>query len=131
MQCPYSTVLCEHMDTAGMTKLKECIECKYYTPNAATRAKADAVTKLFRKPPAKPGLMFKIREFWGLVQFVNWHKWIGLHYFPGNPVTYPAFGLIYKWSLFLGWFEIRKFLSDTEMTKAYQLYINGKQTPDQ
>ena len=57
-------------------------------------------------------------------QFVNWYpEWHGFHFIKSNPLKKPeAFHLIYKWSLWLGWWEIRKFMTDKEMEKALEIY---------
>jgi hypothetical protein len=59
------------------------------------------------------------------IQFVNWfgdHK-PTFRFIKGNPLKKPAaFHLIYKWSLWLGWWEIRKFMTDDEMKRALQIY---------
>ena len=58
------------------------------------------------------------------IQFIDWYpEWHGIHFIKGNPVKQPAaFHLIYKYSLWLGYWEIRKFLTDEEMRKALEIY---------
>jgi len=59
------------------------------------------------------------------IQFINWFKdgKPTFRFIRGNPLKQPAaFHLIYKWSLWLGWWEIRKFLSEKEMERALQIY---------
>ena len=57
------------------------------------------------------------------IQFVKWTDRWHFKFVKGNPVKYPAaFHLIYKWSLWLGCFEIRKFMTDSEMRKALETY---------
>ncbi|HNQ69633.1 MAG TPA: hypothetical protein PKN32_14770 [Bacteroidales bacterium] len=55
-------------------------------------------------------------------QLVKWREF-HICFIRGNPLRLPAaFHLIYKWSLWLGWWEVRKFLTDAEMKKALQIY---------
>jgi len=61
------------------------------------------------------------------IQFVFW-RYGKPHfgYIRGNPLNVPAaFHLIYKWSLWLGWLEVRKFLTDEERKQALNIYRNG------
>jgi len=63
----------------------------------------------------------------GSYQFVNWFKdgKPTFRFIRGNPLKQPtAFHFIYKWSLWLGWWEIRKFLTDEEMKIALDKYHN-------
>lgn len=56
------------------------------------------------------------------IQFVWWRKF-HIGFIKGNPVKQPAaFHLIYKWSLWIGFLEIRKFLNEKEMAKALEIY---------
>jgi hypothetical protein len=98
MKCPHSplNLLCDYVDTAGMDKSQECPKCPHYTLKAS-----------------------KKQSWWSLIQFVKWPDWHGFHFVKGNPLKEPAaFHLIYKWSLWLGWIEIRKFLTQDELIKA-------------
>lgn len=58
------------------------------------------------------------------IQLVKWYpEWHGIHFIMGNPLRQPeAFHLIYKWSIYLGWWELRKFLTDKEMKQVYKIY---------
>lgn len=57
------------------------------------------------------------------IQFIKWNEWHGFHFIRGNPLKLPsAFHLIYKWSIWLGWWEIRKFLTEKEMEQALKIY---------
>lgn len=62
-------------------------------------------------------------------QYILWRRWrpyFGL--IRGNPLKHPiAFHLIYKWSLWLGWFEIRKFYTLAESTEAMLVYLEANE----
>jgi hypothetical protein len=70
-----------------------------------------------------------MKKYFDLYQFVYWpeHSFT-LAFIKGNPTKQPAaFHLIYKWSLWLGWFEIRKFLTDDQREDALRIYITNEQ----
>ena len=58
------------------------------------------------------------------IQYINWYpEWHRIRFIKSNPLQQPAaFHLIYKWSLWLGFWEIRKFMTDEEMAKALEIY---------
>jgi hypothetical protein len=62
------------------------------------------------------------------VQFISWFpEWHGIHFTNGNPKKKPsAFHLIYKWSIWVGYWEIRKFLTDEEMGNSLKIYKEQK-----
>lgn len=75
--------------------------------------------------------MMKLDKKEKLIQFVNWgflNKW-HFGFIRGNPLKQPAaFHLIYKWSIWIGFIEIRKFLTDKEMGKALKIYHENNQS---
>jgi hypothetical protein len=59
------------------------------------------------------------------IQFVWWYKF-HIRFIKGNPLKNPAaFHLIYKWSLWLGFLEIRKFMNLKEMGQAMMIYTKN------
>jgi hypothetical protein len=57
------------------------------------------------------------------LQFIKWDGWHGFHFFWGAANKKPAaFHLIYKWSLFIGFWEIRMFLTDKELKRRFKEY---------
>jgi hypothetical protein len=58
------------------------------------------------------------------IQFVKWlPEWHGFHFIKSNPNLEPsAFHLIYKWSIYFEFWEIRKFMTLDEMNKSYYLW---------
>jgi hypothetical protein len=101
MTCPYTPkIFCQYIDTSGMDKTKEYLQCEHY---------------IIPKPNVKvPDLQW------------IWHdSWKGFFSLKGNPLKYPAaFHLIYKWAIQIGFLEIRKFLNDKQMSKALEIYKN-------
>jgi hypothetical protein len=67
--------------------------------------------------------------FFALMQFISWFpRWRGFRYLRTRPNNKPlAFHLIYKWSVFIGFFEIRKFMNLGEMTEALRVYKSHKE----
>lgn len=60
------------------------------------------------------------------IQFIWWRDW-HFGFIKGNPLKNPAaFHLIYKWSLWLGYLEIRKFMTDNERATVMSIYLNNK-----
>jgi hypothetical protein len=58
-----------------------------------------------------------------LIQVVKWTDKPHFGFIRGNPAKQPsAFHLIYKWSLWLGFIEIRKFLTEEEMKERLEKY---------
>ena len=62
------------------------------------------------------------------LQFIKWYpEWHGFHFIRGNPLKEPAaFHLIYKWSVHFGFWEVRRFLSDTKRHEALNIYKHNK-----
>jgi hypothetical protein len=57
------------------------------------------------------------------IQIVKWRDRWHFCFIMGNPLKQPAaFHLIYKWSLWLGFIEIRKFMTPEEMENALKIY---------
>lgn len=57
------------------------------------------------------------------IQYVRWTDRWHFGFIKGNPLKQPAaFHLIYKWSLWLGYLEIRKFMTEDEMAEALKIY---------
>jgi len=58
------------------------------------------------------------------IQFINWFPdWHWVYFIRSNPIKQPAaFHLIYKWSLHLGFWEIRKFQTEKEMAESLKEY---------
>jgi len=56
-------------------------------------------------------------------QFISWFPtWCGfLRY--AKPKPYSGTVLFYKWSIYLGFFEIRKFLNQAEMDEAFKKFM--------
>lgn len=115
MICPYvPNLFCEYIDTAGMDKIKECKDCEHFMQNASYK-------------DFHPDIIIEPRQKNVTFQGVRWDTWHGIQFIKGDPKKGPAaFHLIYKWSLFLGWFEIRKFMTTEEMKKALEIYHNFK-----
>ena len=110
MHCYYDNTECDQIDTSGMNQIVPCHECGRYNDG-------------IRDTGALPnlGIKEKLKQY----QLVNWKEWKGFHFFKGDPTKSPAaFHLIYKWSMFFGWFEVRKFLTTEEMNKALKIYNN-------
>jgi hypothetical protein len=63
------------------------------------------------------------------IQIVWWRDWhFHFGFVKGNPLKKPlAFHIIYKWGIWLGCIEIRKFLTEEERTAAIKIYINGRE----
>jgi hypothetical protein len=99
MTCPYNPkIFCEYVNTSGMDKPVECKDCSH---------------------SIKP----KPKEPKGLIQYVKWNTWQGLRFVKSYPLKEPAsFNIIYKWTLVLGWFEIRKFLTSLETKRALKIF---------
>ena len=57
-------------------------------------------------------------------QFIWWRDWhFHFGFIKGNPIKRPsAFHLIYKWCIWLGFIEIRKFLTEEEQEEALNKY---------
>lgn len=149
MKCPFNDQDCTGIDTSGMSQFVPCYECGRYNDGIrATGAMPDIGLKRFFSylwnrmfaiktnrwylrncnyeyrwfymPESKDPLFKLVPKTY---QFINWHKFKGFTYLKGDPNKQPAaFHLIYKWSLFLGWFEIRKFLDDKQMEQALNIY---------
>lgn len=143
---------CDQLDTSGMSQLKQCKDCPRYVDDNGVRATGalpelglknlfswvwnhtlaiktnrwylrnlDYEYRWFYMPGGSNGPLFKLVP--KTYQFVNWYRWKGFRFTKGDPNKQPAaFHLIYKWSLFLGWFEIRKFLNDEEGNEALKIY---------
>ena len=62
------------------------------------------------------------------VQIIWWREWhFHFGFIKGDPLKKPAaFHLIYKWGLWLGFMEIRKFLTDKDREIALAQYIRNK-----
>ena len=59
------------------------------------------------------------------IQWINWFPvWKGFKFKRTNPETdkNAACYLIYKWYVLLGFWEIRKFMTDEEMKNALKIY---------
>jgi hypothetical protein len=61
-------------------------------------------------------------------QFIWWRDWhFHFGFIKGNPLKNPlAFHLIYKWGLWLGCIEIRRFLTEEERRIAVEIYLKNK-----
>lgn len=61
------------------------------------------------------------------IQTLNHHKWKWFKFIKGNPLKIPsAFHLAYKWSFFVGIWEIRKLRTKIEMKQALEIYSKKK-----
>jgi hypothetical protein len=59
------------------------------------------------------------------IQYITWRTWHGIRFVKGFPLLYPeSFHLIYKWSIFIGWLEIRKFLTAPEQAQAVNMFTS-------
>jgi hypothetical protein len=117
MKCPYVEIECAYLDTAGMNKPVECKDCTHYKEPDEKGIIATGAT------PVLAWIVEKIRGIKENIQFVRWPDWHGFHFIKGDPLKTPAaFHLIYKWDLWLGWIEIRMFLSDTKRIEAFNIY---------
>jgi hypothetical protein len=110
--CPWNnSVICEYKNQNG------CHKCEHY------------------KQPDENGLIatgglpdlssFKsdIIELIRSLQFVNWFpEWHGIHFYSSKKSENAAFNLIYKWSIFFGFWELRKFLTEDETRKRLKDY---------
>ncbi len=63
------------------------------------------------------------------VQIVQWFpQWHGFRFIKGSPLKEPsAFHLIYAWSICIGFWEIRKFLSDTKRVEAFYIWKHNRE----
>ena len=55
-------------------------------------------------------------------QLVSWGEFKYVGFIRGNLTQPAAYYLIYKWSLWLGWWEVRRWLTDDEMQAALRAY---------
>jgi hypothetical protein len=110
-----------------MTKPTECNDCPHYKEPDEKGIRATG------EMPILAYLIEKYREIKRNIQFVNWcFRWQGFHFFKGNPLKHPlAFHLIYKWALYLGYFEIRMFMTEKERAKAFKIYSNNQKMYEQ
>jgi hypothetical protein len=116
MKCYYNaSLLCDKVDTSGMNKLP-CEECEHYHNGV----------KATGNMPFLSFIASSVKNWHKTLQFIHWpsdHKRCFL-FIKGNPLSDPAaFHLIYKWSLWIGRIEIRKFLTDQEMKRALEIYV--------
>jgi len=69
------------------------------------------------------------------IQVVDWReygvKFWRFGFLKGDPLKQPAaFHLIYKWSLWFAFIEIRKFMTDEEMRIALRIYVRNETKPN-
>ena len=60
-------------------------------------------------------------------QILNWKECRGFKFIKSNPLKSPAaFHLIYAWSIYIGVWEIRKFMNESQMKRALEIFHNTR-----